>query len=337
VYNRLSIPTRISDAAMNILRFKGYTPAIRWFRLLYKLCLPAGKRHYSATFPSLSLDAAHSCVYWNRKSVGILEPWSDFPNRGRELLIIGSGPSVIEQLDAIDKISSMQQVDMVLLNGAATLVNDGLVSNPLAIIIEDGRFVLEKFTVLQSLPGGTRLILSASALHALIYCDKSMLQYFDVWFMDSIQFPYRQPKRPLGEVLGPDVRIDGNMGLSLNLAKGHFGCGTVMYAGIQLAFHLRSPRVLLAGFDLTNYQMPRFYETEANAAWTGVDNAYEKRILPALKLAKECALEFAMEIENCSHTSIVPRNLIPFSSRLMPASWDGRFQGQGAVDTEVGK
>jgi hypothetical protein len=68
--------------------------------------------------------------------------------------------------------------------------------------------------------------------------------------------------------------------------------------------------LFLVGFDLTNFDVPRFYETSSDKSWSGVQNSLDNRILPALKLMKEEAITSGMEITNCSDISVVPEAII---------------------------
>jgi Kdo-III transferase WaaZ len=290
-------------------RFHGYKRIDRLKRFIYKVSLPRSKRHFVRTFPHLRLDLRQRDVWWKKNKIGQIKRWSDFPNGVNQLVVVGSGPSVKGKLDDLSKISD-QEVGVILLNGAATLVKDGIVKAPLAVIVEDARFILEKPEIIYNLPKRTRLILSASALHALCYVDSTWVSRFDIWFMDSIATPYKQQKTKLVNGEFEHYVYKEGAGLSKNLSAGHFGCGTVMYAGIQLAFHLRVRSLFLVGFDLTNFDVPRFYETSSDKSWSGVQNSLDNRILPALKLMKEEAITSGMEITNCSDISVVPEAII---------------------------
>jgi len=294
--------------------------------ILYKLThMPAVWHHarYRSKLDLLCFDGSF-LVSWKGKAIGQSASWLAFPvPKDGAFYVVGSGPSISHQ-----ELESLKLSSTVLLNGAMALVKSGIVPKPFAVIVEDGRFILERSELLKSLPENTPIVLSVSALHALCTIDPSLMQYFTVYLIQSVLMPWSEAKRPINTLDLEKVRISGGIGLSLDLSYGHFGCGTVMYCGIQLAFHLRVQQLYLVGFDLTDFDQPRFYENQHNAAWTGLQNAYQERILPALELAVDTSQEFNMSIENCSHTSIIPRKLIPFNARLMPPSWDGHYAGE---------
>lgn len=283
----------------------------RWHRLFQ----PPNLRHMARTLPYLKLTPAGDVwdVYWKGRRVARTAPWSELKARAPErLYVIGSGPSIREQHPA-----RLADEACVLLNGAIALTLDGTLGQPFAVMVEDARFILEKGDMLRRLPKGTRLCLVGAALRALGEVDPALFEHFRLYFIQGFETPYGRPRRSLEEADPADFRRSDRAKLSLNMEEGHFGCGTVMYCGIQLAFYLRVRSLYLVGFDMTNFEQPRFYETERDAAWTGLAKAYHDRVLPAIELALKTAREVGMTIENCSHTSAIPRDVLPFNDRLM--------------------
>ena len=313
--------------SMNKQRFRRFDLYTTAYRTFYKLLVPPALKHMAITRPFLRLmadaDAWH--IYWKGHCIGRTGSWADLSAQAPvRLFSVGSGPSINQQ--DLDLLPGEQ---CVLVNGAISLVLDGTVSRPFAVMIEDSRFIYERADMLMQLPQGTRLCLVASAMQALgVTCGAEGLAHFELFLIDGFETPYGKARRTVNEAPSESYRMSAKAKLSLDLAQGHFGCGTVMYCGIQLAFHLRVQQLYLVGFDLTDFDQPRFYENQHNAAWTGLQNAYQERILPALRLAVVTAQEFNMSIENCSHTSIIPRELIPFNAKLMPPSWDGHYAGE---------
>ncbi|WP_157954339.1 hypothetical protein [Saccharospirillum mangrovi] len=255
-------------------------------------------------------------IYWRGRWQAQTHDWNDFRAQQPERLYsVGSGPSMAEQ-----NLAPLAQSPAVLLNGAISLVLNGVVPEPFAVMVEDARFILERADMLRQLPAGTPLCLVGPALQALGEVDPGLYSRFKLYFMQGFDSHYGEAKRILTEADAPFYRTDGQLMLSLDLSIGHFGCGTVMYSGVQMGFHVRAKQLCLVGFDMTNLNQPRFYETAQNAAWTGLAKAYQNRILPAFELAVKTANEFGMSIENCSHTSILPTELLPFNDCLMPAA-----------------
>ncbi|MFC3701976.1 hypothetical protein ACFOND_10020 [Reinekea marina] len=282
---------------------------------MFKLFTPKSFKHMALSQPYLKLEPVNDIwkVYWKGGFISETDSWNNLRLQAPDnLYSIATGPSISDQ-----QFNNLDGGQCVLVNGAVQLVLDNKISTPLAVMVEDARFIYERFEMLLALPKGTRLCLVASAMHALgVVAGVEGLKHFNLMLIDGFETPYGSPKRSVASAPVNSYRKSSNAKLSLDLNEGHFGCGTVMYCGIQMAFHLRVKELYLVGFDLTNFDQPRFYETKDNAAWTGLQNAYEARILPALELTMQTAEEFNMQVYNCSHTSIIPRSLIPYSDCL---------------------
>ena len=233
------------------------------------------------TKPFLSLTAVADVwqVQWRGRYIGQTGSWAALKEKApTRLFSIGSGPSINEQ-----DLSSLAGEECILVNGAINLVLNGAVSKPYAVMIEDSRFIYERADLLMQLPKGTRLCLVASAMQGLgAEFGAEGLSHFELYLIDGFETPYGKPGRQVHEAPSDTYRLGHNAKLSLDLQQGHFGCGTVMYCGIQLAFHLKVRQLYLVGFDLTDFDQPRFYESQHNAAWTGLHNAYANRILPVV-------------------------------------------------------
>lgn len=101
------------------------------------------------------------------------------------------------------------------------------------------------------------------------------------------------------------------LGFSKDLSRGYFDARTVAYVALQIANHLGFNQVFLVGVDL-DQAAGRFYETAGRAVSPcGLDEAYERRILPALKLMAERVVDERFAVYNLSATSRIPESVIP--------------------------
>lgn len=101
------------------------------------------------------------------------------------------------------------------------------------------------------------------------------------------------------------------LGFSKDLSQGYFDARTVAYAALQIAYHLGFNQVFLVGVDL-DQSAGRFYETPGRAVSPcGLDDAYERRILPSLKLMAERVVSEHFAVYNLSSTSRIPDSVIP--------------------------
>lgn len=101
------------------------------------------------------------------------------------------------------------------------------------------------------------------------------------------------------------------LGFSKDLSQGYFDARTVAYVALQLACHLGFTQVFLIGVDL-NQAAGRFYETaDRPVSPCGLDEAYERRILPSLKLMADRVVGEHFSVYNLSPTSRIPESVIP--------------------------
>ncbi len=101
------------------------------------------------------------------------------------------------------------------------------------------------------------------------------------------------------------------LGFSKDLSEGYFDARTVAYVALQLAHHLGFSQVFLVGVDLKQ-SGGRFYETAGRAiSPCGLDDHYERRILPSLKLMAERVVDEHFAVYNLSPTSRIPASVIP--------------------------
>lgn len=102
-----------------------------------------------------------------------------------------------------------------------------------------------------------------------------------------------------------------SIGFSKDLSEGFFDARTVAFAALQLAYHLGFSKVFLVGVDL-NQAAGRFYETaEAGKSPCGLDQHYERRILPSMKLMADRVVDEQFAVYNLSAASRIPTSVIP--------------------------
>lgn len=101
-----------------------------------------------------------------------------------------------------------------------------------------------------------------------------------------------------------------DIGFSKDMTLGCFDARTVMYLALQTAYHLGFNKVFLVGVDL-NQAAGRFYETaESKRSPCGLDQHYDTRILPSLKLMSKHVVDDEFQVYNLSANSRVPAHVI---------------------------
>lgn len=102
-----------------------------------------------------------------------------------------------------------------------------------------------------------------------------------------------------------------SIGFSRDMEKGFFDARTVAYVALQLACHLGFSEVFLVGVDL-DQSVGRFYESgHTGRSPCGLDQHWERRILPSLALMSQRVVHDGFRVYNLSATSRIPDTVIP--------------------------
>jgi hypothetical protein len=166
----------------------------------------------------------------------------------------------------------------ILLNGAISLAGQSI-TEPLAIAIEDERFIFRHFDdMVRSVATDIPCLFSVSVLRAICQKDKDWLRGREIVLIDNILKPYGKARLKLGDVTDRDyvVANDGGAAISLDPDKGVFQGGSVAISAMQFAMACRPKLIGFLGIDISNAATPRFYESEGSAAFSGIASAEEK-------------------------------------------------------------
>jgi hypothetical protein len=221
--------------------------------------------HRQDIWPGLTIDRPTGQVGWQGHVLNQLVPFGDIVSRQLTLIaVVGSGPSLAQQ-----HLERLPDRSAILLNGAASLA-DRVV--PLAVIVEDERFVFRHIAMLSRLAADVPLMLSPAALRAIAERNANLLQHRKIALIDNIAKPVNGPRRALSDPqLDPVLVRDSTGGaLSDDPDQGVVICGTVALTAVQVALQARPAQIVLAGIDLTNATAPRFYETATKTAPSGI-------------------------------------------------------------------
>ncbi|MFP5076706.1 glycosyl transferase [Rhizobium sp. YIM 134829] len=289
-------------------------------KLAVQLLRGRSSAHYYDRFPGLMLrreaDGSGAILY-RGLNAGRLLP-SDALNRfaGEEITIVGSGPSAGQAA-----YSRLPPRSALLLNGALVLA-PARIRAPLAVAIEDDRFVYRHFDrFLKDLDATLPCLLSVSAIRALLEQDRHWLSERPVILIDNILKPYGARRRRLADLAGaPDILVNpaGTAGLSRNPGRGVFQAGSVAVSALQFALACRPRQIGFIGVDITNASQPRFYESNGESAFSGIADA-EARILEHMLLGMQLAEESDIVLVNYSPVSALAKCGLPFNDRLMSA------------------
>jgi hypothetical protein len=272
-------------------------------KLFARALLGRRRAHYYSWLPSLRImdrrDGAPGTVFYRGEKVLDLSDIGALAHRARRrILIVGSGPSVKEL-----SVPAVPPRQALLLNGAISLIDEGL-AEPLAVAIEDERFVWRHFGMIaRHVPSDVPLLLSVGAIRAICDLDRTFLKGRSVVLIDDLRKPYGHPRRedPDLSAFGFAVRR-GAAGFSSEPDRGVFQGGSVVVSALQFALATMAREIGFIGIDITNANSPRFYEEQGTSAFSGVAGA-EARILEHIALANDIADYRGVRLVNHSPVS----------------------------------
>lgn len=280
-----------------------------WHRSLIKtgarLILGGARAHYQDAFPWLTISRASEVgagdVRYRGKQVAVLSSARVLQQRaGESIFVVGSGPSI-----ARNDLGGVPDASCILLNGAIGLWG-GPIRTPLAIAVEDERFIWRHFDLLQrNVKGDMPCLFSVEVLRAICEIDPKFLSGRTIILIDDIRKPYAERRRRPEAIKAFDfVRRDpqGKAGISLQPDRGLFRGGSVAVSALQFALYCHPKLIGFFGIDISNADQPRFYETKAATAASGVAAA-ESRIVAHFLIAKTVADERGITMANYSPVS----------------------------------
>lgn len=264
------------------------------------LALGRARAHRQDLWPGLAIDRPTGRVLWRGQPLLTLRPAEALIPQGLPMIaVVGSGPSLRHQ-----RAEALGDDTAILCNGAAFLADR---IRPLAVAVEDERFVFRHHAMLAALPHDVPLLLSPAALRAWAERGPDRLRDRRIGLIDNLQKPVNGPRRNLSDAAVPDAVLRGHgAALSLRPDRGVVITGTVAFSALQFALAAGPARVLLAGIDLTNSSEPRFHETAGNTAPSGLSAGLD-RILAGFALALDEARRGGIAIGCASPVSALLR------------------------------
>ncbi|MQX65605.1 glycosyl transferase [Sinorhizobium meliloti] len=272
-------------------------------KIAVRLLLGRSRAHVQDWFPGLNLELATAdrdgTIQYRGELVGRLtSPLRALEEKPANVLIVGSGPSV-----ARCDLTRAAGSSCLLLNGALHLF-PSVIAKPLAIAIEDERFVWRHFDLVKRIPAGCICLLSVSVIRAICELDRTWLRNRQIVLIDNVRKPYGVARRDTAELRKlPYVRLseDGDVGFSEDPFAGIFQAGSVAVSAAQFAVAWRPRSIGFVGIDLSNADEPRYYET-TDKAYSGIVAA-QKRIVDHLVMTRSIAAESGIEVVNHSPIS----------------------------------
>jgi len=272
-------------------------------KLFARVFLGSRRAHYHSWLPSLEIEGRSGTdpgkanfrgIEFPLRNIGIMSE-----RAGDRIMIIGSGPSV----KGAD-LFSLPERCALLLNGAISLIGMQILE-PLAVAIEDERFVWRHFNLMRErlVHREVPLLLSPGVIRAICELDRNFLRDRPIILIDDVRKPYGLPLRDKTELGDFDfVLLGGEAGFSYDPDRGVFQGGSVAISALQFALATGAREIGFLGVDIANANAPRFYEKEGDVAYSGIAGA-EARILAHIAVARNVATERGVRLSNHSAMS----------------------------------
>jgi hypothetical protein len=286
-------------------------------KFFYRLTHPRSHHHWYDLRPFLDFERGPegrwSTVLYKNREVARLSPHREVTRHPRRsVVVVGAGPSLSRQY-----LERLRERDCILTNGAISLIGSHRVA-PLAVFIEDQDFVRAWPELITGIPNGTRCFFTPPVIRTICEVDPSHLVRWQLFLVEILHKPIRAPRPRLDDLLRePFVRgsPDGTALFSTDIERGFGSCGTVVYCACQLALACRPSSLGIAGVDLSNFDQPRFHETDRKPAASRLRRRLPS-ILAGFGLLGAICRERGIDARNHSSTSILPARDFPYDDWL---------------------
>ncbi|MEB7884044.1 sugar glycosyltransferase [Serratia fonticola] len=284
-------------------------------KMIYRYSHARSYRHNENLWPDVKIIRATNqeiCkVFFKKKPISIipLSNWKDSCHG--KILLTATGPSVNNLL-----FESLPDMPAIGVNGAYFLhqkvdfrfyviVDMGFIDKRPNIVLD----IIQQagLTLFTTVHGMVRIINRFG--FDTIKCRLSIIE-------DAAHKIYR-PKidnAALWEHYHNDHYIDFStdcktIAFSRDIRCGIFDAGTVVYWTLQIIAFLGFKQVFIAGLDMNNFHLPRFYETEQNKLPTFLSEKVDSIVIPSFKHASTVMKKKQISIVNLSLNSAIDNSI----------------------------
>lgn len=281
------------------------------FKQVYRYSHPRPYRHNESLWPYVKIargeGGAIVALWYKHRPVQIV-PLSELHNSCRgDALLTATGPS-LKKL-SFDNIPSMPSIGV---NGAYFLHRK--VDFRFYVIVDMG-FIDSRPEIVRDVIQRTELILFTT-VHGVV----RILEHFGqaaigcrLAIVEDAACKIYHPKidgcklwehyhGQNGVILSAACRT---IGFSEDIRCGIFDAGTVAYWALQIIAYLGFKQLFIAGLDMNNFHLPRFYETEQDRLPTFLPDKVESLVIPAFQHASAIMKSRQITVKNLSlHSAI---------------------------------
>ena len=274
---------------------------------IYRYTHSRAYRHNENLWPYLKIERATTgeiiTFRYKGLNIPIIELSSLKNSCSGSLLLATTGPS-INQID----FSCIPPLTVMGVNGAYHLNN---VLNFTHYVIVDMTFIDDRKEVVTEIISNASLVLFTTA-HGII----KLIQMFG-WekvqcrlaLIEDAAFKIYQHKNIHSKLdTIPSVYFHHglpNIAFNTDIRSGIIDSGTVAYWAMQIAYYLGYEQLFIAGLDMTNFSLPRFYETPNDILPSRLAESLDSKIIPSFELAARLFNEKNIDIVNLSENSAI--------------------------------
>lgn len=289
------------------------------YKLVYKLTHSKRYKHNRKRWPHVKITRGEfgqiTCFSYQGKNIHIIDLKTLQNSFSGELVIVASGPS-INQIT----FKHSPYIPSLGVNGAYSLKNK-VVFN--FYVITDIHFFSQRPDIVKQIISDKDLLLFVQVDGLVkilnlfgynsILCQISLIEdAFKLTYepLNTLSELEKDPKRNKSIYFyHNDTKEHEPLAFETNIMHGVFPAKTVVYWALQISAYLGFNKLYLAGVDLNNFHLPRFYETKDDITYSQLELDFEKNILPAFEHASVVMKKLKKEVINMSLNSALDTHI----------------------------
>ncbi|CAI0760728.1 UNVERIFIED_ORG: Kdo-III transferase WaaZ [Serratia quinivorans] len=293
----------------------GYGAMGSFFKQVYRYSHTRPYRHNENLWPYVKIERAESgeiaVLEYKRQTVPIVTLSALKDSCQGPVLLTATGPSVKKMC-----FSDIPDMPAIGVNGAYCLSQQ--VRFRFYVIVDMG-FIDRRPDIIQDIILESDLILFTTVHGVAKIIDRFTLVGVKCRFavVEDAAFKIYNPKiNPLAlwEHYRHDQCVDfspvcKSIAFSHDIRHGIFDAGTVVYWAFQIIAFLGFKQLFIAGLDMNNFHLPRFYETPENQLPTFLPEKVDDLIIPAFSHAGERMKKKNIVVRNFSLGSAIDTSI----------------------------
>jgi len=280
-----------------------------FFKQIYRYTRPRAYRHNENLWPYVKINRTLSdeitSLRYRGEAVAMQQVSTLQGLESGRVLIMATGPSINE----ID-FTGFPDMPVIGVNGAYAL--HGKINFQYYVIV-DMTFIDRKLDMVQEIISNPAIKLFTT-LHGIVkiinFFTSAKIKCSIVVIEDACYKIFR--RKILPENIWENYHLINEVAIcsghkeiafSHDIRTGVFDAGTVVYWALQIVAFMGFTNIYIAGLDMNNFNLPRFYETEDNKLPCFLDAKFSKLIEPAFRHASLVLKQRGVSVKNLSLNS----------------------------------